>query len=158
MKNGPSFHAEQLVSRERTYNQTGNRRRDNPACTLFHQTIMSSNTVYIGLKGHVAAIDTNDGRTLWQTKLRHGAVSGHRFVSLLVEEARIFAHTHGELYCLDAETGRVLWNNPLDGLGYDIASIAVAGASASALPAAEYRRQKAAAAAAGASHGGGGDH
>ena len=118
---------------------------------------MPSNTVYIGVKGHVAAIDKNDGRTLWQTKLKHGAVSGHRFVSLLVEEARVYAHTHGELFCLDAETGRVLWNNPLDGLGYDIESIAVEGASAPALPAAEYRRQEAAAAASGASHGSSGN-
>ena len=117
---------------------------------------MPSNTVYIGVKGHVAAIDKSDGRTLWQTKLKSGAVSGHRFVSLLVEQTRVYAHTHGELFCLDADTGRILWNNPLDGLSYDIASIAVEGASASALPAAEYRRQKEAAAAS-AGHGGGGD-
>ena len=118
---------------------------------------MPSNTVYIGVKGHVTAIDKNDGRTLWQTKLKHGAVNGHRFVSLLVEGMRVYAHTYGELFCLDAETGRILWNNPLDGLGYDIASIALHGAAAPALPASEYRRQKAAAAAAGASHGAGGN-
>ena len=141
-----------------TYNQTRKPKRDNTTRALSDKTIMPSNTVYIGVKGHVAAIDKKDGRTLWQTKLKHGAVSGHRFVSLLVDETRVYAHTHGELFCLDAETGRVLWNNPLEGLGYDIASIAVEGTSASALPAAEYRRQKAAAAAASASHGGGGNH
>lgn len=118
---------------------------------------MPSNIIYVGVKGHVAAIDKNDGRTLWQTKLKGAAMNGHRFVTLLVQERRVYAHTYGELFCLDAETGRVLWQNPLDGLSYDVASIATEGASSSMLPATEYQRQKQAAAAAAGGAGGGGD-
>ena len=121
---------------------------------------MQSNIVFIGVKAHVVAIDKNDGRTTWQTKLKAGAVAGERFVSLLVEDGRVYAHSYGELFCLDAETGRILWNNPLDGLSYDIATIASAGTSSSPVSAAEYRRRKEAeaASAAGATHGGAGHH
>jgi outer membrane protein assembly factor BamB len=115
---------------------------------------MKSNIVYVGVKAHVVAIDQNDGRILWQTKLKKG-VSGHRFVTLLLQDRRVYAHSYGELFCLDAETGRVLWSNPLEGLGYDLASLATGGAVTSPLLAAEYHRQMQAAAS--AAHGGGGD-
>ena len=115
---------------------------------------MTSHIIYIGVKAHVAAIDKTDGRTLWQTKLKGAAVSGERFVSLLVEEGRVYAHSYGELFCLDSETGKILWSNPLDGLGYDIATIATEGASNTSLAAAEYRRRREAAAASAAGAGG----
>jgi outer membrane protein assembly factor BamB len=103
---------------------------------------MASNTVYIGVKAHVVAVDKNDGRTLWQTKLKGGAVSGDRFVSLLVAEGRVYARSYGELFCLDSGTGQILWKNALDGLGYDIASIAIDSGSTSFASSSEYRREK----------------
>jgi outer membrane protein assembly factor BamB len=116
---------------------------------------MSSNLVYLGLKAHVAAFDKNDGRKLWQTKLKGRSVSGDQFVSLLVEEGHIYAHTLGELFCLDADTGRILWQNELDGLGYDIASLATVAVSNSGTTGNAFRRKKliANAAAAGAAGG-----
>lgn len=116
---------------------------------------MASPIVYIGVKAHVVAIDKNDGRTLWQTKLKGGVVSGDRFVSLLVEKGRVYAHSYGELFCLESETGRILWQNPLDGLGYDIVSIASDGGSTSLPSAMEYRRGKQAAEAGGVAVGDG---
>lgn len=43
----------------------------------------------------------------------------------------MFAHTYGELFCLDQQTGAILWKNGLEGLGYDIATLAVEGAPSS---------------------------
>ena len=101
---------------------------------------MSSNIIYIGSKAQVAAINKQDGTTLWQTKLKGGV--GQSFVSLLVEAGRVYAHTHGELFCLDGETGTVLWQNDLKGLGYDIASLASEHISSSSLPELVARRKK----------------
>lgn len=103
---------------------------------------MASRIIYVGVKAHVLAVDQATGTTLWQTKLKPGAVlSGDRFVTLLVDGNRVYAHTYGELFCLDAQTGTVLWNNPLTGLSYDVASLAVDGQS-SASGAAQARRRE----------------
>jgi outer membrane protein assembly factor BamB len=96
---------------------------------------MSSNILYVGVKGHVVAIDKATGGTLWKTKLKGGLTSGERFVSLLVQEGRVFAHTYGEVFCLDQATGAVLWNNRLEGLGYEIATLASEGAPSPSLAA-----------------------
>ncbi|HWA25109.1 MAG TPA: PQQ-binding-like beta-propeller repeat protein [Lacunisphaera sp.] len=79
------------------------------------------------MKAHVVAVDKATGATLWQTKLKSGMGSGDRFVSLLVQDGRVFAHTYGELFCLDRDTGAILWKNELAGLGYDIAVLASDG-------------------------------
>ncbi|MFN0139757.1 MAG: PQQ-binding-like beta-propeller repeat protein [Pyrinomonadaceae bacterium] len=96
----------------------------------------TSDILFIGVKGHVVAFNKHDGTELWGTKLAGGfSVSGDRFVTLLVEGERVFAHTYGRLFCLDAQTGRQLWTNELDGLSYDIAMLAHVGASSPSLPA-----------------------
>jgi outer membrane protein assembly factor BamB len=106
---------------------------------------MTPDIIYVGVKAHVAAISKLDGSILWQTKLRSAATSGDRFVTLLVEEGHVYAHTYGELYCLDADTGEVRWKNELDGLSYDIVSLATEGSSSSSIPARVVRRRQAAA-------------
>lgn len=95
---------------------------------------MSSNIIYIGVKGHVVAVDKSTGATLWQTKLKSGMASGAAFVTLLVQEGRVFAHTYGEVFCLDRDTGAILWKNELSGLGYDIATLASDGAGSGSMP------------------------
>ncbi len=92
---------------------------------------MPSNILYVGTKAHVVAVDQATGQKLWQTKLKGGLTNGERFVSLLVQDGRVFAHTYGELFCLDQETGAVLWKNSLDGVGYDLATLACNGAPSS---------------------------
>lgn len=96
---------------------------------------MSSNTIFVGVKAHVVAVDKTTGATLWATKLKGGLTSGERFVTLMVDGDHVYAHTYGELFCLDADTGAVLWRNELDGLGYDIVSIVSAGAASPSTPA-----------------------
>jgi len=101
---------------------------------------MSSNAIFIGMNAHVAAVDKSLGRVLWKTKLKAGLAGGHRFVTLLVEDNRIYAHTGGELFCLDVATGKFLWNNKLEGLGYDVANLATEN-GLSSVPVAEYYRK-----------------
>jgi outer membrane protein assembly factor BamB len=96
---------------------------------------MSSSIIFIGVKAHVVAVDRKTGGTLWKTKLKGGLTSGERFVTLLVEGGCVYAHTYGELFCLDETTGEILWRNALEGLGYDIASLATAGAASPAVAA-----------------------
>jgi outer membrane protein assembly factor BamB len=93
---------------------------------------MSPDILYVGVKAHVVAVDKTTGKTLWQTKLKGGMASGDHFVSLLVQGDRLFAHTCGELFCLDRATGAILWKNELPGLGHDIATLASEGAGNSA--------------------------
>lgn len=110
---------------------------------------MPSDLVYLGVKAHVTAIDRTTGRTSWQTKLKVGLTpSGDSFVSLLVDEGLVYAHTRGQMFCLDAANGDVLWQNELDGLGYGIASLAVEGRASAGAPAIAHRKQQQAGAAA----------
>ena len=95
-----------------------------------------SDIVYVGAKGHVAAFSKLDGSLLWKTSLKETIFSsGTGFVTLLVDGDRVYAHSFGELHCLDALSGQRLWKNELEGLGYDIASVAVIGASAPSIAA-----------------------
>jgi outer membrane protein assembly factor BamB len=92
----------------------------------------------------VLRFNKNDGVLVWETKLKGELLSlGDGFVTVLVDGQLVFAHTGGELFCLDGASGRVLWSNKLKGLGYDIASLAVQGASASLPPPLVYRRRAA---------------
>ncbi len=88
---------------------------------------MKPSAIYIGLKSHVTAIDQKSGKTLWTTKLAGGVFTGSPFVTILIDAQLVFAHTRGALFCLDAVAGNILWRNDLDGLGYDIANLAVEG-------------------------------
>ena len=53
------------------------------------------------------------------------------FVNLHVDGHQVFAHTGGELYCLEISTGRILWTNPLKGLGFGIATLTTTDAKTS---------------------------
>ena len=92
---------------------------------------MRANSVYVGIKGTVLALERNSGRILWQRNL-----AGSSFVNLVESGQQLFALSQGEAYCLDAETGAILWHNPLKGLGLGIGSIQVSGHPSAAAPAA----------------------
>lgn len=86
--------------------------------------------LYIGVNGRVIALNKYDGTKIWQTDLRRSFhYSGNSYVAVLVDGERVYAHTYGELFCLDGRTGEQLWTNRLPGLGYELATIAVAGIS-----------------------------
>lgn len=88
--------------------------------------------VFIGVGGHVVALDPTTGVEIWRTRLKSST-----FVTLSVSDDRILAGAGGELYCLDAGSGAILWHNKLKGLGLGIVAFAgtgevVAGAAAEA--------------------------
>jgi len=70
---------------------------------------------------------------VWRTKLK-----GYDFTNLTRDGDRVYAAAAGELFCLEAATGAVLWSNPLKGMGYGIVAIATADQT----PAAAHRRQQ----------------
>jgi outer membrane protein assembly factor BamB len=74
--------------------------------------------VYIGMKGHVLAIDRSTGVEAWRAKLKGGG-----FVTLYREDRTLYAGTSGELFCLDVDSGRILWHNPLKGMGLGLMTI-----------------------------------
>ena len=107
----------------------------------------TSDLIFIGIKGSALALYRSTGQQAWATRLK-----GMDFVNVILEDGNILATCCGEIFCLDALEGKVLWHNPLKGYGRGLASIATESnpAVASVLALAERRRQEEAAAAAGA--------
>ena len=89
--------------------------------------------VLLGVKRTVIAFDQQSGQRLWTHELASG-LSGD-FITVLADQTRVYAHTHGEIFCLDLRTGAVLWKDALTGLGYGIASIALPGSGVASSPA-----------------------
>jgi len=104
---------------------------------------MTSNTLYIGIKGHVVALDRTTGTELWRTKL-----SASDFTNVVVDGGQIFATSKGELFCLDA-SGSIRWHNKLKGLGMGLVTIGSPAGDQLSSSAEKKRRDQAAAAAAG---------
>jgi putative pyrroloquinoline-quinone binding quinoprotein len=100
-------------------------------------------TIFVGIKGTVVAIDRSTGKTLWKTDLK-----GADFVNVTLQDGDLLAACRGRLYRLDPATGAVQWCNQLPGLGYGIMSIA--GGSQTAAVVEKKRRDQQAAAAASA--------
>lgn len=116
--------------------------------------------VFVGIQGSVLALRASDGSEVW----RH-AVGGALFTSSMTcvtcLNGRIYATGHGELLCLDPETGHEHWRNPLKGLGTGFAMVAGAdprglGAAAEAAAAQASMAAAVAVMAVTASSGGGG--
>jgi len=97
--------------------------------------------LYIGIKGHVVAIDRTTGGEIWR---RH--LAGASYVTVRSDAGGLYAGTRGALFCLDRTTGSVLWTSPLSGLGYNL--ITFSGSDGTAAAAAEVAQKRAAAAAA----------
>lgn len=111
----------------------------------------AQNIVLLGVKGAVLAFRRDTGVHLWATELKS---STNRFVTVTADEDRAYAHTGGELFCLDLQSGQILWQDGLAGFGYGIASLALPGAAPASPAAFEKKRQDDAAAASAADSGG----
>jgi outer membrane protein assembly factor BamB len=89
---------------------------------------LNSSWIYIGIGGHVVAVDRATGTEMWRTRLRTGAV-----VNLAGDDRSLFASAQGELYCLDPMTGTVLWKNQLRRLGIGLVSLLLPGGTSGPL-------------------------
>jgi outer membrane protein assembly factor BamB len=83
--------------------------------------------LYIGVGSHVVAINTVDGTEVWRTKLKASA-----YVTLYHTGGRLYAGAAGEVFCVDGQTGAILWHNKLKGLGTGIVAFGSATPEASA--------------------------
>jgi hypothetical protein len=95
------------------------------------------NVLLVGVKGAVLAFRRDTGAHLWATELKS---SSNNFVTVISDEDRVYAHTGGELFCLDLQSGTKLWADGLKGFGYGLASIALPGVAQS-FPTVEQLRQ-----------------
>lgn len=99
----------------------------------------------LGVKRTIIAFQRSTGVELWRREIGEGLLSGSNFVSLQADEQHVFAHTSGELHCLDLQTGTPLWNDKLSGLGYGVATLAFPDGSTNTTAAAQEKlRQDAA--------------
>lgn len=94
----------------------------------------------LAVKHTVIAFEKETGAQLWTRNLGSGMTGD--FVTVVADTSRVYAHTHGEMFCLDLATGAVLWQDRLAGLGYGIASIALPGFAASGTAALVARHQQ----------------
>ncbi len=101
---------------------------------------MKAKTVYLGIKGSVVAVEAGTGRQLWARQLK-----GVDLVNVMLDGDRLYAATHGEVFCLDPRSGAIRWHNPLKGWGWGMISIAVEGSrpNSGLTLAAERRRRNA---------------
>lgn len=81
----------------------------------------------IGSNGYVAAIDPATGAERWRTGLPLGMMGGTSAcdVTVLVSDGRILAGARGNLFGLNMEDGKILWQNDLKGMGYNDVSMAM---------------------------------
>ena len=70
----------------------------------------AKNILVLGIKGSLVAFRRDTGEQLWSTHLK-----SNEFVTVVTDETRVYAHTKGELYCVDLLTGVALWSDPLKG-------------------------------------------
>jgi|SRR4051812_33682794 outer membrane protein assembly factor BamB len=92
--------------------------------------------MFVGIKGAVLALYRNSGQQAWVAKV------GRDFVNVAVEDGKVFAAAHGEIFCLDPLSGNLLWHNPLKGYGLGLATMAFGGGSASAAVLAQRMRME----------------
>jgi outer membrane protein assembly factor BamB len=74
--------------------------------------------VFVGLNGHVVAMDRRSGEIVWSKVHLEGG-----YLSLLLDGDLLAVSSHGYVYCLDPLTGDLLWENPLEGKGTGVACI-----------------------------------
>lgn len=77
------------------------------------------NKIYLGVGGFVVCLDKRIGNEVWRTKLKTSTI-----VNVYCDDDKIFAHAGGHFFCLRAKDGKILWKNPLTGLGYGSCIIA----------------------------------
>jgi len=101
--------------------------------------------LYVGIRGHVVALDAATGAELWRTKLK-----GSDYVSVTADAAHVYAATRGETFALEPHAGSILWHNKMRGLGLGLVGLLTEtggiDSAAGAAAAQELQRQRARAA------------
>ena len=85
--------------------------------------------LFAGTHGHVVALDKRTGGTVWDTSLPS---TGYDVVAIVVEDEQLLCASGGRVFCLDPLDGRILWTNPLKGLGTGLVYLTTAQSSGQA--------------------------
>ncbi len=89
----------------------------------------TSAVLYVGIKRSVVALDATTGVKRWSAELPATPLFTG-FVTVHVDGGHVYAATAGEIFCLDAATGAVVWQNALEGYGIGYATLATQAGSA----------------------------
>ena len=110
-----------------------------------------STNLYIGIKSSVLALNRKTGAQVWRTQLPAKYKSSASLVDVFRDAEGLFATCAGELFALDPGDGRIIWHEPLKGLGMGFVTVAsdLGSARTNAPVAAALQAQAATAAAAG---------
>jgi len=88
-------------------------------------TPRNATPLFIGIGGHVVALNPTSGEEIWRAKIKSSS-----YVTICVVGDQVYAGAGGELFCLSAASGELVWRNKLKGLGHGL--IAFAGSEMSA--------------------------
>lgn len=98
---------------------------EEPAAVQAGSSGTNDSLVFVGFNSRVVALDRHTGQLVWDWK----SPKGTGFVAVLLDGDRLIVSIQGYTYCLDPNTGAVLWSNPLSGLGVGIPCLASAHGS-----------------------------
>ena len=76
--------------------------------------------IHVAIGTRLAALYSEDGSIAWRTTLP----TGSGYATLALQDGRLLAGIRGEVYCLDPETGTILWHNRMKGCGFGLVSFA----------------------------------
>lgn len=80
--------------------------------------LLHKGRIYASCWRAVACLDCSDGRTLWNTEFARLAEPAALALDPTVPGGQLLVAAGGVLYALSAESGAVIWDNQLPGLGY----------------------------------------
>ena len=84
--------------------------------------------LFVGCRGHVAAVDTNRGSERWRTQLaKRSSLLVGGDVNVLDDGPWLFAGSGGWVFALDRATGAIAWANDLPGMGHNDVTLALVG-------------------------------
>ena len=82
--------------------------------------------LYVGTNRFVIALDPRTGDEQWRTRLTLGTAGC--VVHILIKDERLFVGSYGRAYCLERETGEIVWENKLPKTGFHAVLLAMTGA------------------------------
>jgi outer membrane protein assembly factor BamB len=98
-----------LTKKEWVYERKKLKSRDSNWGT-FHPSLLYKDKAYHGGAGIITCSDLMTGERFWETPLPNGNET-FIFAGILIENDKIYANSDGgQLMCLDANNGRLLWN------------------------------------------------
>ena len=106
------------------------------SCRITQGLIKGANLVnylYLGCNGTVSALDPASGQEVWRTKLEtdgvgiFGGAARYQDVNVIEDDGIVVAGVNGYGVGLDAQSGTVLWQNELKGMGFNDVTMCIGG-------------------------------